>query len=425
MKWERQKGGRDRLPAVFVDLSTIMKSDARTGIQRVVRGVVSALRDEIDPRFEIIPVYARKWHRYRCANLALEPDGLVLTPSRRPLRPQRGDHFIGLDFSAHLLPRHARQVSAWRRAGVMLNVVVYDLLPMAEPSWFSERAVDHYGRWFRFVTHETDRLCCISADVAYRLDRTLQHADVVERPEIGVFSLGCDIKASLPDSELPEDAELQIASFMERGALLVVGTIEPRKAHSTILDAMERLWGAEEVHDVPLVIVGRPGWKTEALQERLRSHPEVGRRLFWLEDVSDRFLARLYKACRGLIVASRGEGFGLPVAEALGHGIPVLARDLPVFREFTDSRLHFFSDDAPAAFGEIILAFAKAAREASREPALLPRWRDSARGLASIAGIARPGVATERGGRLSARSQSGSVSGVEGVRPAMAAYKPE
>jgi glycosyltransferase involved in cell wall biosynthesis len=130
----------------------------------------------------------------------------------------------------------------------------------------------------------------------------------------------------------------------------MVGTIEPRKGHLQALDAFERLWA--QGLDVRLVIVGGEGWKglpdgarrtIPTLVARLRRHPELGRRLHWLQGISDEYLDRVYAASTCLLFASEGEGFGLPLIEAARHGVPLLARDLPVFREVAGAHAHYFS----------------------------------------------------------------------------------
>lgn len=71
----------------------------------------------------------------------------------------------------------------------------------------------------------------------------------------------------------------------------------------------------------------------DLLVQRLCSHPELGKRLFWLNGISDDYLESVYAVCACLIAASYGEGFGLPLIEAAQHELPVIARDIPAFRE--------------------------------------------------------------------------------------------
>ncbi|WP_115760418.1 glycosyltransferase, partial [Escherichia coli] len=77
------------------------------------------------------------------------------------------------------------------------------------------------------------------------------------------------------------------------------------------------------------------------------NHAERNRRLFWLDGVSDEYLEKIYAASDCLIAASEGEGFGLPLIEAAQHKLPIIARDIPVFREVAGNHALYFSGATP------------------------------------------------------------------------------
>ena len=89
------------------------------------------------------------------------------------------------------------------------------------------------------------------------------------------------------DFDIVLDKPSNLAARIANGPVyfLSVGTLEPRKAYPLAIDAFEQLWAAGQ--EVRYVIVGRPGWNTQALQRRLRQHSEYGRRLLWLDDAED------------------------------------------------------------------------------------------------------------------------------------------
>jgi glycosyltransferase involved in cell wall biosynthesis len=93
-----------------------------------------------------------------------------------------------------------------------------------------------------------------------------------------------------------------------------------------------------------LVIVGKGGWLVDELIEKLEGHPMLNTRLFWLRGISDEFLEKTYQVCSALIAASEGEGFGLPLIEAAQHQLPIIARDIPVFREVGGEHAFYFTD---------------------------------------------------------------------------------
>ena len=129
----------------------------------------------------------------------------------------------------------------------------------------------------------------------------------------------------------------------------MVGTLEPRKNHQLILDVFDQL--LLDKQDINLVIVGKAGWLIDELVDEITEHSEFGQRLFWLDSISDEFLDKIYAACSCLVAASEGEGFGLPLIEASQHQLPIIARDISVFREVAGEFATYFSglDDAALA----------------------------------------------------------------------------
>nr|WP_182311996.1 glycosyltransferase family 1 protein [Comamonas testosteroni] len=332
---------------LLVDVSVIYQSDARTGIQRVVRALLLQLLQAPPTGYRVCPVFATRQHGYcYAASNFLEAPQQAVNTSARTVEVQSGDLFLALDLAAHLLPRHQAQVLRWKRSGVQLHVLVYDLLPLQHPEWFNPKTTRNFARWIRWLAVYADSAICISETVKAQLQDWLQTRFDLPPAALSASTivLGADIDASAPSGGLPDNAATLLTHLRNTPAILMVGTLEPRKGYDQALAAFEQLW-QKPGPGPAVVLVGRMGWKTEALQEKLRHHAEAGNRLFWPEDVSDEFLAQLYDTCSGVLVASRAEGFGLPLIEAALYNKPVLARDLPVFREIGVPGITFFSGE--------------------------------------------------------------------------------
>lgn len=398
------RGGQEPLPPqrtvgeLLVDVSVIVRDDAGTGIQRVVRALLGALLDADLDGYVVRPVFATRKEGYAyvdwSAPLLAGRVAPVTAPSG-PVAARAGDIFLGLDLAANILPYHQRQIARWRSRGCLIAAVMYDLLPEQHSDWFKPKTRRNYRRWLRGVARRSDRIICISQDVAHQLESW-----IAGRPwrgnarlRIDHMRLGSDIGSSAPTKGFPADAAQQLARLAKRRTLLVVGTIEPRKGHACLLPAFDLLWQEASCDDLSLVFVGRPGWRTEALQRRMRAHPEAGNRFFWFDDASDELLENLYALAYGVIVPSLAEGFGLPLVEALGHGIPVLARDLPVFRAMSLAKVTYFSQDAaPSLAGSIREWLDHGGATAAEGGNPTPTWRDSFIDLLSCLSI------KERGG---------------------------
>lgn len=346
---------------LFVDVTELTRRDAKSGIQRVVRSIVSWLLKSPPTGYRVEPVYADPKGGYRyarkfcCEFFQLDP--LLLADEM--VKAREGDVFIGLDLTLEEIPANIDRLQHMRDLGASVYVVVYDLLPLMRNDCFPGHAEPLFRNWLAGVSIVADGAICISRAVADDMVRELDGLGVERtRPlKVGFFHLGGDIEESLPSHGVTKAERKMIDSVAGVPSFLMVGTIEPRKGHSQSLDAFELLWA--QGGDQRLVIVGKPGWLTEPLVARLRGHPEFGRRLLWFEGATDEGLDELYRQCSALLAASEGEGFGLPLIEAARHGLPILARDLPVFREVADTNAFYFDGYEAGDLADAILRWCR------------------------------------------------------------------
>jgi glycosyltransferase involved in cell wall biosynthesis len=92
----------------------------------------------------------------------------------------------------------------------------------------------------------------------------------------------------------------------------------------------------------------------ETLIERFKSHPQLQKRFFWLDGISDEFLGKVYSSSDCLISPSNGEGFGIPLIEAARQGLPIIVRDIPIFREVVAEHGFYFEGQEPEALSEAV-----------------------------------------------------------------------
>ena len=380
---------------LLVDISATARHDLQTGIQRVVRALVKELINQPPEGFRVEPVYLTEqggaWH-YRYAR-AWTARAMGLSPELLPDEPVdrwAGDMVLVADFtSAYAVKAEQAGVfSALKQDGIGVYFCVYDLLPIQRPEFFPP---DQFGflDWIKTVARVADGAICISRAVADDLTAWVSSENLNRaRPlRIDWFHLGADIENSVPSKGLPENAESVLGRIKARPSFLMVGTIEPRKGHLQTIEAFTRLWQAGQ--DVNLVVVGREGWRGVPDNARrsipqtmtcLRSHAELGKRLLWLEDASDEYLEHAYAASTCLIAASEGEGFGLPLIEAAQRKMPILARDIPIFREVAGGHAYFFEGLAPEDLADAVMDWLRLS-ESGQAPtsAQMPwlTWRQS------------------------------------------------
>jgi glycosyltransferase involved in cell wall biosynthesis len=373
---------------LFVDVSELVQRDSKSGIQRVVKGVLNELLKDPPLGYYVEPVYAGMEHGYRYARQFtmkfLDCPGDIL--SDEPIDYGAGDVFLGLDLQPHIVPRHKDFYMELRRRGAGVFFMVHDLLPVLMPQYFLPEADIIFGKWLDAVS-AADGAVCVSRATAESLAEWMKanRPDAAENFKIVWNHNGYDTGASAIPGGMPQGSAAVLAALSSRYSFLTVGTLEPRKGHLQTLKAFELLW--KEGISANLVIVGKQGWMAEGITKMIGTHAELNNRLFRLEGISDEYLERIYGESACLIAASEGEGFGLPLIEAARHGLPVIARDIPVFREVAGTHAFYFSGLGPEELAQGIKRWISLYKE-GRHPKSndMPRltWKESVRGLLKI-----------------------------------------
>jgi glycosyltransferase involved in cell wall biosynthesis len=336
---------------LLVDITILSTcGDFRTGIQRVTRGILSQLLEKPPNGYRVEAVYRRFGQVYHYArdfmfkSLGLEP----LSLDDAPVTVYPGDIFLGLDWDSGIDEPAYTWLLHHRQRGMAVHFVVYDLLPWRHADWFPTEMKSNFLSWLSGLSRVATGFVCISRATADELLDWLEiHQPTSARAlDVGYFHLGSDIEESWPSRGLDAPTRILLEKLEDQDVFMMIGTVEPRKGHSQVLSAMERLWAEGE--DVCLLIFGKQGWMVESMAQRLRSHAELGRRLFWLDHASDEALLQLYSIASVILMASEGEGFGLPLVEAARQGVPIIARDLRVFREIAGEHAFYFSGTDPA-----------------------------------------------------------------------------
>lgn len=340
---------------ILVDVTCIAEFDPRSGIQRVVRNFCTSLHDLAveNGRFEVQPIYWTAEHGIRYANeFARDSLGLARAGEDLPVVPRNNDMLFMLD-SAWVAPERFEPLyeAVWRRGGEVVWMV-YDLIPVLIPHTCHEGMPPTFNHWLSHSVSHADGFICISEATRHDLECYIDgHAGFTRRPWTRSVHLGSDLdpgRIGFPTQSMTRLVE----SLQGIPILLAIGTVEPRKDHATILESLEESWA--QGNNAALVIIGKPGWNIEGLAQRIASHPENNKRLFWLKNASDADLAFLLKNTAALIQASISEGFGLPIIEAGSQGVPLLLSDIAVFREIAGEAASYFPAGDHKALARLI-----------------------------------------------------------------------
>ena len=376
---------------LLLDISVIVHGDAKSGIQRVVRSILNELLSSPPANYQVQAIYF-DGEKYLDANhfvSGIQTD-TSLDVSDEVTEFNQGDVYLALDLNMHLTKAVHQLHLHLRDSGVQMYYIVYDILLIHRPDWWPQGLGDDFVEWMKRISQTATGLICISNAVADEVTQwmTINRPERLTQPKVMSFHLGADIVNSSPSKGFLSNSDFVIETLSTHVSFLMVGTIEPRKGHAQTLAAFEKLW--LEGQNLSLVLVGKQGWMVEELVEKLRHHPEQGKRLFWLEGISDEYLEQIYAVSTCLIAASEGEGFGLPLIEAAQHKLPIIARDIPVFKEVAGEYAFYFSgkscNNLSDAIKKWLILYANKEQPSSVELPYLT-WAQSANKLKNALGI--------------------------------------
>ncbi|MFN8051690.1 MAG: glycosyltransferase family 1 protein [Acidimicrobiales bacterium] len=293
--------------------------------------------------------------------------------------------FFDLEAAWHNVP-HRNELLGWLAArGVHTATLVADVMPTQFPEWFDAGQIRLFSTFIEAHLRRSEKFVCISEcsrrdviDLAERLG--------LHRPlETSVITMGANFQPAADD--LPRPVEAPPGRY-----LLSVATVEPRKNQGLLIAAYERLRADHD--DLALVLVGKAGWMTDALQAEMRSREQVDDRFRWLDKVDDRLLDALYRHAFLAVQPAFYEGFGTPVIEALGNGVPTLSSTGGALPEAGGEWAEYFD---PHDVDELVELIARHLTDADyhreRRDALAsyrpPSWEDGAAGIAAAFALER------------------------------------
>jgi glycosyltransferase involved in cell wall biosynthesis len=258
---------------------------------------------------------------------------------------------------------------AWKAlAGARVTVMIHDTIALDWPQFQRPGGVEAFRRKLAAVSRAADLCLYVSAATRAAAERHLRALGRVPPGLVapnGVAPARPD-PAAVPPGLRPEGAYFD-----------VLGTIEPRKNHALLLDVWDR-FAAEGRSGPHLLILGRRGWNNASVFARLDAAAPDGL-LRERSGLGDGAVAALLVGSRGLLMPSLAEGFGLPVAEAVALGVPVLAADLPVYRETVGDMAVYLDPTAIYSWAEKIATMSATPGEAGASGGRqirLPTWED-------------------------------------------------
>lgn len=273
-----------------------------------------------------------------------------IVPNARPNRLLYGAFAAGRSATARSVDVwHSPHYAMPHRATTPMVVTIHDLTFFTNPEWHERSKVAFFRRAIAYSATHADVLVTISEFTARQLDEQIpRHAPVV------VGTLGVDLERFTTDSSGDYDLLEAHGLDAERPYIFFLGTFEPRKGIDVLLDAFEEV--ARHDSEVELWLAGQPGWGVKEIEAQFAGHGALARirRLGFVDEAA---LPALLRQSRAVVYPSRGEGFGLPVLEALACGARIVTTSDTVMSEIAgDAALLARAGDADALAAAITIA---------------------------------------------------------------------
>lgn len=348
----------DQAAAVWQPGAGVVADPVHAAVARWLAEPPRPLRIVPDRTGLSLPDRLRRWRWRLAADRAVVPQGAI---------------YLNVAQYAFEYPAFLRWLE--QRRDVVPVFFIHDLLPLDHPEFFRagyralfERRVATMARFARgaVVSSEAVRQR-VAAEMARRGRQDMPvHAAALPPP-------------AFADPALP-------ATGRTAPYFLMTGTIEARKNHLLVLHAWRAL--AEAGGPVPrLILVGSRGWENEQVVDLLERCSALAPHVAEVSGLSTPGLAQLIRGACAALVPSFVEGYGLPLAEALAAGTPVIASDIPVFREVSQGCATLLDPTDGPGWRQAIVDFAanpssrRAAAAAAAQRYKAPDWRSYFAGL--------------------------------------------
>ncbi|MEX0325654.1 MAG: glycosyltransferase family 4 protein [Puniceicoccaceae bacterium] len=367
-----------------IDLTHTTHTGAQTGIQQVCRNLARELQGAVVPI--VYDRFAAQWRGLDNDEKAhLVPATDAEPPARRSSRWSTLQKARGYFRRVTRKPANIQAVQGLfcpeifdpSREAVLSNSTIfhglprvayfYDAIALKHPQWTPARTVERFPAYLRKLA-EFDHVTCISEASRADLLSFWDQEGIVGKALTSVIPLGLRSQLSSGQRNARPD------TLPANPVVLMVGTLEARKNHLGLLEACEELWASGM--SFKLRLAGMLNRETgSAAADRIRELTAKGRPIKWEGAVSNRRLLELFEEADIFTYPSLHEGFGMPVLEALSHGLPVVTTRGGALEELAEGGGCLVSDGSPAGIRSDLESLLKDADlyrrlsgEASRRP---------------------------------------------------------
>ena len=311
---------KERKTRLFIVCTSFHNDSTRKGgINRVIQSLIT----EINKISECYPIY-------------LSQSGCCYSDTNDTVFFIKGDVllFLGIENS---LPCYKNYLEILRKNEIKIVTFIHDLIPIRTP----RKSTTSSKRFCHFINTAISKSNLIIAnsnyvahDIRTYIEHTRKLKNYSKNLPIKYTYLGCNISNSY------QPFEKKFSNFPVN--FLMVSALAPRKKYDQAIKAFNILW--QNGVNVTFTIVGRALKKeSKKIVKLIESNPYYNDKLFWRNGISDEKLKLEYQKADCVLFTSSAEGFGLALYEAASYKLPLIIRDLEVFKEIASDGAFYFN----------------------------------------------------------------------------------
>lgn len=380
---------------LYIDVTSVIQQSFITGIQRVVREFcLHLLKQQDEFPFVLVFLYFSpeekrfvrldnmKFYEWLVKSVTGNHTTLLSDWKIAPEQLEENSIFLDIDSPWGYEPGRPFFYSLLKEKGLKIVTFIYDVIALVQPWFFAEGFHQSFMAFVDAALAYSD-LILVSSETVQKDLMNLAKEMRYPQTQYHIAHFGSDFTLCDQDDVNIHPIAREIAN--DSPFLYTVSTIEPRKNHKVIMDAYDKYLKDTNVN---VVFLGRRGWNTEDLLNRIHSHPDFNRRIFHLEGMNNETVSYLYQKAFLMVFPTYNEGFGLSVVESLLCGTPILLSDTPIMREIGDKNGEYFDPDSPKELADLVLSYLKDKEKYDARKKMIanyevPKWADFANSIAN------------------------------------------
>lgn len=345
------------MTSLYIELTQFINNRLNTGIQRVVAEFL--LRALDDTKYKLYILYydtiqsSYKLLSNKETKLFLDDTKHYTFKKFKPIdifdKKTKNKIFFDIDSVWNAPLKREKLYKKLKKNNFKIQNFIYDLIPILYPKYMHKETRKNFPKYLKAIYKYSHKVF---------FDSYSAKEDFLSIQKKYLYSKHIDTKvAHLGSNFLSTKAKFQkrYKRLLSKQYILFVGTIEPRKQHSLLLDTYDDI--VKKHPKLNIVFIGKIGWNVEKFVNKLNTHKLKDKTIHHLQDINDTTLKAFYKNAFLVTYLSKYEGYGLPIAESLQYGNITIVSKNSSMQEVGKDNVDYIKNNSKKQLKNIIKSY--------------------------------------------------------------------